>query len=113
MNASFASIEQRDHAEWRGRPVAITNGRQDTCIIICSYEAHTYQITTGMRLKQAHQLYPELIQCPAHPSHYAATSTAIMDNIAGYNTGHRNILRRRRPSLILHAVSTCWIPTHK
>ena len=26
MNAFFASIEQRDHTEWRGRPVAITNG---------------------------------------------------------------------------------------
>jgi nucleotidyltransferase/DNA polymerase involved in DNA repair len=39
MNAFFASIEQRDHAEWRGRPVAITNGLQGSCIITCSYEA--------------------------------------------------------------------------
>ena len=67
MNAFFASIEQRDHAEWRGRPVAITNGRQGTCIITCSYEARAYGIKTGMRLKQARQLCPELIQCPAHP----------------------------------------------
>ena len=32
-----------------------------------------------MRLKQARQLCPELIQCPAHPERYAATSTAIME----------------------------------
>jgi DNA polymerase-4 len=79
MNAFFASVEQRDRPEWRGRPVAITNGRQGTCIITSSYEARAYGIRTGMRLKQARRLCPELIQCPAHPERYAATSTAIME----------------------------------
>jgi len=79
MNAFFASIEQRDHTEWRGRPIAITNGLQGSCIITCSYEARAYGIKTGMRLKQGRQLCPELIQCPARPERYAATSTAIMD----------------------------------
>jgi DNA polymerase-4 len=79
MNAFFASIEQHDHTEWRGRPVAITNGLQGTCVITCSYEARAYGIKTGMRLKQARQLCPELIQCPAHPQRYATVSTAIMD----------------------------------
>lgn len=78
MNAFFASIEQRDHYEWRGRPVAITNGLQGSCIITCSYEARAYGIKTGMRLKQGRQLCPELIQCPARPEHYAAMSTVIM-----------------------------------
>lgn len=78
MNAFFASIEQRDRPEWRGRPVAITNGRQGTCIITCSYEARAYGIKTGMHLKKARRLCPELIQCPAHPERYAATSAAIM-----------------------------------
>ena len=78
MNAFFASIEQRDRPEWRGRPVAITNGRQGTCIITCSYEARAYGIKTGMRLKKARRLCPQLIQCPAHPERYAATSAAIM-----------------------------------
>lgn len=79
MNAFFASIEQHDHTEWRGRPVAITNGLQGTCVITCSYEARAYGIKTGMRLKQARQLCPGLIQCPAHPQRYATVSTAIMD----------------------------------
>lgn len=79
MNAFFASIEQHDRTEWRGRPVAITNSLQGTCVITCSYEARAYGIKTGMRLKQARQLCPELIQCPAHPQRYATVSTAIMD----------------------------------
>ncbi len=82
MNAFFASVEQRDCPEWRGRPIAITNGQQGTCIITCSYEARAYGVKTGMRLKQGRQLCPGLIQCPADPKRYAATSTAIMEALS-------------------------------
>ena len=82
MNAFFASVEQRDCPEWRGRPIAITNGQQGTCIITCSYEARAYGVRTGMRLKQARQLCPGLIQCPSNPKRYAETSTAIMEGLS-------------------------------
>jgi len=78
MDAFFASIEQYDHPELRGRPVAITNGMQGTCIITCSYEARAHGIKTGMRLKEARQRYPDLIQRPANPERYAAVSSNIM-----------------------------------
>jgi len=55
MDAFFASVEQYDHPELRGQPVAITNGMQGTCIITCSYEARAYGIKTGMRIKEARQ----------------------------------------------------------
>lgn len=79
MNAFFASVEQHDHPEWRGRPVAITNGWQGSCIITCSYEARAQGIKTGMRLKEAYEKCPTLIQCPARPERYAYISTSIMD----------------------------------
>jgi DNA polymerase-4 len=78
MNSFFASVEQRDHLEWRGRPVAITNGEQGTCIITCSYEARAFGIKTGMRLREAKQRCPHLIQVPSNPYRYAETSRAIM-----------------------------------
>ncbi len=78
MNAFFAAIEQRDHPEWRGRPVAVTNGRTGTCIITSSYEARARGIKTGMRLKEGRERCPGLIQCPARPGRYAEVSTAIM-----------------------------------
>lgn len=78
MDAFFASIEQYDQPKLRGRPVAITNGMQGTCIITCSYEARAYGIKTGMRLKEARRLYPDLIQRPANPERYAAVSSNIM-----------------------------------
>ena len=81
MNAFFASVEQQLNPEWKGRPVAVTNGEQGTCIITCSYEARAYGIYTGMRLKQAYQLCPGLIQAPSRPHNYVKVSTAIMESL--------------------------------
>lgn len=79
MNAFFASIEQKDHPEYEGRAIGITNGATGTCIITCSYEARAYGIKTGMRVKDARQLCPEFIQVPARPERYARVSTRIME----------------------------------
>lgn len=79
MNAFFASVEQKDHPEWRGQPLVVTNGAQGTCIITSSYEARAYGIKTGMRLNEARQLCPHIIQVPANPERYAEVSTAIMN----------------------------------
>ena len=82
MNAFFASIEQMDRPKWRGKPVGVTNGRQGTCIITCSYEARAFGIKTGMRLREARLLCPDLIQCPSRPERYAEVSTAIMESLS-------------------------------
>jgi DNA polymerase-4 len=79
MNAFFASIEQLDNPEWRGRALAVTNGKQGTCIITSSYEARSYGIKTGMRLQEAKRLCKNLIQVPARPERYAKVSRSIMD----------------------------------
>lgn len=81
MNAFFASIEQRDHPELQSKPIAVTNGEQGSCVITCSYEARAFGVKTGMRLKQARQLCPELIQRPARPKRYAGTSKRIMQGL--------------------------------
>lgn len=78
MNAFFASIEQRDFPELAGRPVAVTNGMVGTCIITCSYEARTFGIKTGMRMKEVRRRCPALVQRASRPEVYAAVSTAIM-----------------------------------
>src|SRR3990167_9301796 len=83
MNAFFASVEQLDHPEWRGRALAVTNGKQGTCIITSSYEARSFGIKTGMRLKEAKGLCRNLIQVPARPERYVEISRSIMDALAG------------------------------
>lgn len=81
MDAFFASIEQLDHPELRNKPIGITNGKIGTCFITCSYEARKYGIKTGMRVKQAQQLCPDVIQVPARPYRYAQVSTDIMSSL--------------------------------
>ena len=78
MNAFFASIEQQDRPQWRGRPVAVTNGEVGSTIITCSYEARAHGISTGMRLPEARKLCPHLIQAPSRPYRYAEVSRSIM-----------------------------------
>lgn len=79
MNAFFASVEQLDRPELRGRPIGITNGEQGTTIITSSYEARAHGIKTGMRVKEALLLCPRFVQVAARPERYATVSTAIMD----------------------------------
>jgi DNA polymerase IV len=78
MNAFFASVEQLDTPELRGQPVAVTNGRQGSCIITSSYEARAFGVKTGMRLREARLLCPGLKVCPSRPKRYAALSSRIM-----------------------------------
>ena len=78
MNCFFAAVEARDFPELRGRPLAITNGMKGTCIITSSYEARAYGIKTGMRLREASKLCPQLIQRPTRPHIYAEVSGNIM-----------------------------------
>jgi DNA polymerase-4 len=78
MDAFFAAIEKKDYPELRDKPIGVTNGRQGTCLITCSYEARVYGVHTGMRLRQAQKLCPGIIQRPARPERYAEVSTAIM-----------------------------------
>lgn len=82
MNSFFAAIEQLDNPEWRGLPLAVTNGQQGTCIITGSYEARAYGIKTGMRIKEALMLCPSLKIVSSRPKRYIAISTAIMEALA-------------------------------
>ncbi len=84
MNAFFASVEQVDHPEWRARPIALTNGNIGTCIITCSYEARANGVHTGMHIKRARRLCPELIQVSSRPQRYAEVSTHIMQALARF-----------------------------
>ena len=78
MDAFFASIEQSDNPEYRGKPIGITNGLTGTCFITCSYEARTFGIHIGMRLKKARKLCPDIVRVPSRPERYVEVSARIM-----------------------------------
>ncbi len=67
MNAFFASIEQRDFPELRGRPVAVTNGAKGASIITASYEARAKGVKTGMHIRDARELCPDIVKRASRP----------------------------------------------
>lgn len=78
MDCFFAQVEQQDNPAWADKPVAVTNGQLGSTIITSSYQARQFGIHTGMRLRQARQLCPALIQAPSRPQRYAQVSRQIM-----------------------------------
>ena len=73
MDAFFASVEQRDHPELRGRPVFVCGNRHSrTVVATASYEARAFGVTTGMPLHEARELCPSAILVEGSPGKYAA-----------------------------------------
>lgn len=61
FNAYFASVEQQDRPELRGKPVVVAPIMTDsTCAIAASYEAKRFGIKTGTGIGEARLLCPNL-----------------------------------------------------
>src|SRR5688572_17276739 len=61
MDAFYAAIEQRDHPELRGRPVAVGGDGQRGVVSAASYEARRFGVHSAMSSAEARRRCPELI----------------------------------------------------
>src|ERR1700730_8395879 len=79
LDAFYASIEQRDHPELRGRPVVV-GGAPDRrgVVATCSYEVRPYGVHSAMSSKTALRLCPQAIFLPPRFEVYQAVSTQVM-----------------------------------
>lgn len=84
MDAFFASIEQRDNPQFRGKPLAVGYGGSRGVVAAASYEARRFGVRSAMSSKVAQGKCPHLIFTPSRFDVYKAVSRQIMDIFEEY-----------------------------
>ncbi|WP_144768519.1 DNA polymerase IV [Methylobacterium dankookense] len=77
MDAFYASVEQRDDPELRGRPVAVGGARERGVVAAASYEARAFGVRSAMPAVTARRRCPDLIFVKPRFDVYAAISQEI------------------------------------
>ncbi|WP_369917172.1 MULTISPECIES: DNA polymerase IV [Prevotella] len=78
MDAFFASVEQRDHPELCGKPIAIGYDGERGVVSTASYEARRFGVRSAMSMMMAKRLCPRLIVVPARYEVYRQVSDEVM-----------------------------------
>jgi DNA polymerase-4 len=84
MDAFYASVEQRDNPELRGKPVAVGYAGKRGVVAAASYEARTFGVRSAMASATALRKCPHLIFVPHRFEVYRAVSRQIRDIFADY-----------------------------
>ena len=84
MDAFFASVEQRDDATLRGRPVAVGHAAARGVVAAASYEARRFGVRSAMPSTTALRKCPDLVFAPPRFEVYRAVSAQIHAIFADY-----------------------------
>ena len=77
MDAFYASVEQRDNPELRGKPIAVGHAKERGVVAAASYEARRYGVRSAMSSQKAKRICPQLIFVPGRMSVYKEVSRQI------------------------------------
>jgi DNA polymerase-4 len=82
LNSYFASVEQDDRPELRGRPVGVVPLMADTtCCIAASYEAKAHGVKTGTLVGDAKRMCPGMVFVEARHELYVAYHHRIVETV--------------------------------
>jgi DNA polymerase IV len=84
MDAFYASVEQRDNPELRGKPVAVGGSRERGVVAAASYEARKFGVRSAMPSVTAKRQCPDLIFVKPRFDVYRAVSLQIRVIFAEY-----------------------------
>jgi DNA polymerase-4 len=84
MDAFFASVEQRDNPDLRGRPVAVGGAGERGVVAAASYEARKYSVRSAMASSTARRKCPDLVFVKPRFEVYREVSLQIREVFADY-----------------------------
>jgi DNA polymerase IV len=84
MDAFFASVEQRDNPELRGKPVAVGGSRERGVVAAASYEARKFGVRSALPSITAKRRCPDLVFVTPRFDVYKAVSLQIWEIFAEY-----------------------------
>lgn len=86
MDAFYASVEQRDHPEYRGKPLVVGGSPEGRggVVATASYEARRFGIRSAMSSRKAFQLCPEAIFVRPRFAVYKEVSVKIREIFSRY-----------------------------
>lgn len=79
MDAFYASIEQRDNPDLKGKPIAVGRGKERGVVAAASYEARKYGVHSAMSSMVAMRKCPDLIFISPHFDVYKQVSRQIRE----------------------------------
>jgi nucleotidyltransferase/DNA polymerase involved in DNA repair len=82
MDAFYASVEQRDNPDLRGKPVAVGGSRERGVVAAASYEARKFGVRSAMPSVTAERQCPDLIFAKPRFEVYKAVSQQIREIFA-------------------------------
>lgn len=86
MDAFYASVEQRDNPDLRGKPLAVGGARERGVVAAASYEARQFGVRSAMSAAVARRRCPELLFVPPRFEVYKAVSRQIHAIFAEYTS---------------------------
>ena len=88
MDAFYASIEQLDHPEYKGRPVIVgadpKAGKGRGVVAACSYEARKFGIRSALPISRAWKLCPQGVYVRPRMNRYVEVSQQVMEVFRRY-----------------------------
>jgi DNA polymerase IV len=86
LNSCFATIEQQANPLLRGKPIVVAAyNSPNGCVVAPSIEAKTYGIKTGMTVRDARLLYPNVIVRTPDPAKYRAVHLQFRNIFTDYS----------------------------
>ena len=79
MDAFYASVEQRDDASLRGRPVVVAWRGNRSVVCAASYEARVFGVRSAMPAVRAERLCPQAVFVPPDFVRYKAVSRQVRE----------------------------------